>query len=418
MADSSPIVFTLYNRSTNPIVIAYLTYTNDIHVSHTADYTDFTGPPVDTRISTRPSFVKRYLYGDYIEKIYQTDTHDRTVNYTTMTGTALTVDNIDIIDTGWIVTTPGNGLTGLTVQSIDPYTTNTLIMDGTYTGTPTIGGSIKFQAPYYHLIMDNTDNLEVGWQIIQNGYELADNAVITAINGTTLTVNKLPNQSSVVVGDPMLFFSTNTNSLTLNNHDNVQVGFTAKTTANAAYDDTQSVLTVVANGQTVYMSGPPNAALANNQEIKFTSNVDFYTIAAGADVTFEIYYTSTGPEYQNYPSVVNIYARELTSPTPTLITAVIRNYITVEKAVYIPPGTTPAPWVPPATPTYTNLYIGAGQGRNSKNYTTTVYTYADGSTITVTANSTTGQIISITSTPSTNSTVVGTSVISFAARGW
>jgi hypothetical protein len=417
MANSSSIVFTLSNNSTNPIVIHYLTYDNDSHITHTADYTGIAGPAGDTRLTTLLSFVKRYQYGDYMEKNYQTDTHDRTLSYTTMTGTALTVDNVDIVDTGWFVTTPDNGLTGLTVQSIDPFTGN-LIMDGTYTGTPTIGGSIKFQAPYNHLIMDNTDNLQVGWQIIQNGYELADNAFITAINGTTLTVNKLPNQSTVAVGSPMLFFSTNTNHLTLNNNDNIRVGFTAKTTANAAYDDTQSVLTVVADGQTVYMSAPPNTVPINNEEIKFTSNSDLYTIAAGSNATFEIYYTSTGPVYQNYPSAVSIYARELTSPTPTPITAVIRNYITVEKAVYIPPGTTPAPWVPPPTPTYTNLYIGHGEGRSSKSYTTTVYTYADGSTITVTADLATGKIISISTTPATNSTIEGTSVISFAARGY
>jgi len=418
MADSTSIAFTIMNRSSNDIVIRYITYTDDSNVDHVADYSVFGGSPVSTFDTTLDQYKKRYLYGDYIEKTFQSDTRDVIVNYSTMTGAVLTatvgVNGLGGIASGWVAS--GNvALNGRVVQTVIPP--DTLVLDGTYVGTPVIGTGITFSTSTYQLILNNTDNLQAGWKIIQNGYIDADNAFITSVvNGTTIKVNKLPNTGVNVVGNPMLFFSTTTNNLSLNNTDNLQAGFTAKTTANAAYDDSQSIVSLVGDGHTVSMTAPPGSTLTGNQEITFTSNNDLYTLIPGASATFMINYSSTGPVGTNYPSVVTVYAK-LMLPSPTPLSFIIRNYISVEEQVYVPPGTTPAPWVPPTPPIYTSIYIGGGEGRNGKSYTTTVYTYADGSTISITADSVTNQIISISSTPSTNLNV-GIPVISYASSGW
>jgi hypothetical protein len=217
-------------------------------------------------------------------------------------------------------------------------------------------------------VVDDAAHLQVGWAIIQNGYELADNAKIIGINGTTLTVNILPNQTSVVVGNPMLF-SSSTNYLTLNNDNNLDVGFTAK---NNGYDNSQSIIAILGDGQTVQMSAEPGSVPTAGNSIIFTSNANLVTIPAGATVTFIINYTSPGPAGTNYQSTVTINATQLPS---TPLTGYIYNYVNVNNPP--PPG---------GTITFTTVYTGGGGGNRPESYTTTVTSFQDGSAYSVTTD--------------------------------
>lgn len=378
---ATPITFTLLNTGTHDIIINSIAYEDDSRIQHVADYTGLGGPSGDTRPSTVDQYKKRYQYGDYLEKTYQSDTHDRTPTYTTMTGVTLQVSSVEGIESGWTVTTPGNGLTGRSVVS--KSAPHTLIMDGTYSGIPIIGANVNFQAPYKEITVDNTTHLQAGWQIQQNGYLLSDYAFITSVvDVNTLRVNKLPNQSTVEVGNPMLFF-TNTNYLTLNNDNNLDIGFTAD---GNGYNNSQVITLLVGDGQTVKMSAQPGSLPVYNGEITFTSNQSLVTIPVGSQVTFSINYTSPGPAGTNYASTVTIYAIQNSIP----IQGKIYNYVTVDQ----PP--------PNATPLYVTIYNGGNGGRGLPGYTTTVTTFSDGSTMSVTTSNDTGQTTSIGSTDATD----------------
>lgn len=398
----TPISFSLSNLGTNDIVIRYLSYVDNAIIHHVSDYTNFSLSPTDERNITLEQYGKQYEYGDWLEKTYLDDTSDRTLTYTTMTGSLLKVnmtDDVSMITAGWTVTTPANGLAGRTVVGVDTITKE-LTMDGTFTGTPTIGGSVKFHAPAKKLKLSDTTHLQTGWRVIQNGYVLADNVTITAIDGNYVTVTELPNQTTADKPGTMLFFNTTTNYLTLNNSTNLDLGFTAKSTANSSYNDTQSIIELVAGGKTVRMSAPPNATPGG--EIIFTSDNDLYTIPPGSQISFTVnYYTNGGPPGLNYNSTITVYAKELLpllDPSP--IVGKIYNFVTVEEEVYIPPINPPPPVPPGATPIYVQTYTGNGGGNNRTSYITTQYSYSDGSTLSITTNSD-GQTVSINSTPST-----------------
>lgn len=378
---ATPIEFTLHNNGTHDIAIRYITYVNDSQIQHVADYTNLGGTSGDTRPDTKNTYVKTYQYGDYLEKNYQSDSHDRKPTYTTMTGVTLTVSSTEGIQPHWVAS--GNGLTGRSVVTVTPP--YTLIMDGTYSGTPSIGSQVTFSTSTKYIVVDNADHLETGWTIIQNGYELADNAVIQSINGTTIGVNVLPNQTSVVPGNPMLFSSTR-NYLTLNNTTDLDTGFTAK---NNGYNDSQSI-TAIINGQTVQMSAAPGSLPTAGNSITFTTNKNMIVIAAGNTATFTINYTSPGPVGTNYHSAVSIYATQLPS---TSIIGHIENYVTVLNA---PPTGNAG-----RTPTFTTVYVGGGGGGRSGGYgyTTTVTSFSDGSTMSITTSNDTGAVTSIGSTP-------------------
>ena len=398
----TPISFTLSNLGTNDIVIRYLNYNNNSIINHISDYTNFSLSPADERDTTLEQYGKQYEYGDWLEKTYIDDTSDKTLTYSTMTGTLLKVsmsDDVSMINAGWTVTTPGNGLTGRSVVSIDKIT-KTLTMDGTFTGTPVINGSVKFHAPAKQLLLSDTTYLQTGWKVIQNGYTLADNVTITAISGNYVTVTELPNQTTADKPGTMLFFNSATNYLTLNNSTNLGLGFSAKSVSNSSYNDSQTIIELGGDGKTVRMSAPPNATPSGG--ITFTSNNDLWTIPGGSQISFIInYYTNGGPPGLNYASTVTIYAKEmppLSAPIP--IVSYIYNFVTVEETVYIPP-VNPPPAIPPgATPIYQQQYVGDGSGGGRTIYTVTQYSYSDGSTFSITTNAA-GDTVSMSSTPAT-----------------
>jgi len=366
---ATPIVFNLSNKGTHDIDINYIVYEDNNNTVHVADYSGWGGYTSDSRNNTRETYNKRYLYGDYLEKDFLSDTRDRLPTYTTMTGVTLTVNNTTGIQSGWVAS--GNGLTGRSVVNV--LSPTILTMSGTYSGTPVIGGTVTFSTSTDKITVANSDHLGIGWQIIQNGYELADNAVITAINGTTLTVNKLPNQSTVVVSNPMLFF-TSTNYLTMNSTNNLDIGFTANYNG---YNNSQSIIAVLGDGQTVQMSDQPGSTPVSNNEITFTSNKSLVNIPVGSQATFIINYNPSGSASagSNYASTVTIYATQLPS---TPIVAYIHNYITINN----PP--------PPATPDYTVTVTSSGGGGGRPSYTVTTFSYSDGSTNTISVNNQTG----------------------------
>lgn len=372
---ATPITFSLHNNGTHDIAIRSISYNDDSHIQHVADYTGIGGSPGDTRPDTIIRYIKTYLYGEYLEKNFVSDTHDRLPTYTTMTGVTLTVSTTEGIQPGWIVT--GNGLTGRTVVTVTAPSTITL--DGTYSGYPVKNATITFSTSTKAIVVDNADYLGTGWTIVGNGYELADNASITSINGTTLEVSKLP--TSPTVGNPMIF-SSSTNYLTLNNNTNLETGFTAK---NNGYNDSQSIIAVLGDGQTVQMSAPPGSVPNSGNPITFTSNANLVVIAAGTTATFVINYTSTGPAAVNYHSLVTINAIQLPS---TPLTGYIDNYVNVNYTA--PSGGTVA---------FTTVYSGGGGGgRGGQGYTTTVTTFSDGSTMSITTSNTDGSVTSISST--------------------
>jgi len=379
---ATPITFTLHNNSTSSIAIRSISYVDAAEIQHVSDYTGIGGTSGDTRGDTIVRHTKLYEYGDYLQKNFVRDTKPASARYTTMTGVTLTVESVLNIQPGWIAS--GNGLTGRSVVTVTPPTTLTL--DGTYSSPPppTIGGTVTFSTTTKAIIVNNSTNLGLGWKIIGNGYELADNAIITSINGSTLEVNVLSGTNSVV-GSPFTF-SSSTNYLTLNNNTSLETGFSAK---NNGYNDTQNIISVLIDGKTVQMSAPPGSLPTVGNPITFTSNANLVVIPAYSEVTFSINYTSGGPVGTNYYSAITINATQLPS---TPLVGHIDNYVNIAT----PAAPPPAPGSP--TTTYTTTYTGGGQGGNRQTYVTTTYGYADGSTLSITTN----ENGTITSQSSTN----------------
>jgi len=378
---ATPITFTLHNSGIHDIAIRSISYLDDSQIQHVADYTGIGGSPGDSRPDTIVRYTKTYQYGDYLQKNFVSDTHDRLPTYSTMTGVVLTVSTTEGIQPGWIVT--GNGLTGRTVVTVTEPTT--IVLDGTYSGYPVKNATITFSTSTQAIVVSNSTYLQTGWSIIGNGYELADYAIITSINGTTLGVSRLP--ISPTIGNPMIF-SSSTNYLTLNNNTDLDTSFTAK---NNGYNDTQYITAVLGDGQTVQMDAPPGSVPTAGNPIVFTSQRNLVVIPAGSEVTFSINYTSPGPVGTNYHSAVTISAVQLPS---TPLTGHIENYVNVMTS-------------PPAGPTgsspttiYTTTYTGGGQGGNRQTYVTTTYSYSDGSTLSITTNEN-GTITSQSSTDAT-----------------
>jgi hypothetical protein len=139
---------------------------------------------------------------------------------------------------------------------------------------------------------------------------------------------------------------------------------------------------VLGDGQTVQMSAEPGSVPVVGNNIRFTSNADLIVIAPGATVTFSLNYTSPGPQGTNYESTVTINASYQFSP----LTGYIYNYVNVNNPP--PPG---------GTVRFETVYEGDGRGGYRPAYTTTVTSFSDGSSMSITTNQS-GQITSQSAT--------------------
>lgn len=347
---ATPITYTLTNQGTNDIDIRSISYATDSNIQHHADYSNFNYGGADSTANTSADqYVKRYVTGDFKEKRFVSDTHARTVYYSTNTGATLTVQNsightTDGICAGW--TAAGVGFTGLHVQQVISPTQ--LLLSGAPSGIITPGESIVFSTSLVQIVLTETVDLQPSWSIINNGYNAGDHAVIISklTDDATLNVNVLP--TNPTVNNKMLFTSS-TNHLTLNNTNNLAVGYTASGTG---YDNSQYIVNII-DGQTVEMSAPPNAEPDANSTITFTSNQLLYTLASGTSVTFSInYVNNTSNVGSNYPSALTINAIQNSVP----VIGHINNYTNIN-----------SPPVPP--PSYSNIYNGRGSGFNDGGYT-------------------------------------------------
>lgn len=333
MSTATPITYTLSNSGTYAISIRNISYVDNSNIQHHSDYTNFDfGGSDNTGNTSADQYNKNYVTGDYLEKQFVSDTHDRTVFYSTHTGATLTIQNsvghtTSGIKIGWAAA--GTGFTGLYVQQV--ISSTQLLLTGTPSGTITPGATITFSTSSKQIVLSDTDGLAADWQIIGNGYDIGDNAVIVSKLGDNATLNVSVLPTNPTVGNTMLFTSS-TNYLTLNNTNNLQAGYTA---SGNGYDDTQYIVNVV-DGNTVQMSDPPGSAPVNGY-IKFTSNVLLYTIPVGESVTFSINYTNrTSNVGTNYPSAVTINAIQNSIP----LVGNIKNYVNINSPPAPPPDFT------------------------------------------------------------------------------
>ena len=341
---ATPITYTLSNRGIADIDLKNISYVDDSNIQHYSDYSNFNyGGTDNTSDSSAEQYVKRYVTGDFKEKRFVSDTHARTVYYSTHTGATLTVQDsvghtTDGIQASWAAA--GTGFAGLYVQQVISPTV--LLLTGTPTATwDSAGQTITFSTSSIQIKLTETVDLYPSWSIINNGYNAGDNAVIISKlnDNATLNVNVLP--TNPTVNNKMLFTSS-TNYLTLNNTNNLDVGYTAIGTG---YNNSQYILNII-DSNTVQMSAPPNAEPNPNSEITFTSNRTLYTIASGESVTFSInYVNNTSNVGSNYPSALTIYAIQDSVP----LVGLINNYINISSP--------PAP-----TPIFYDIFTGDGSG--------------------------------------------------------
>lgn len=339
---ATPIVFTLSNQGLYPINVTNITYVDDSNIQHHSDYSNFAyGGSDQTADTSLEQYTKQYVTGDYLEKVFVSDTHDRTVYYSTHTGSTLTIKDSTTsgLDVGWIA--DGNGYTGLTISSISyPYT---IVMSGSPSiANPIVGGSIIFYTNTNKIVLDDTAGIQANWQVIGNGYTTHASVISVEGDGQTLIVDTLP--TNPTVGNTMLF-TTSTNYLTLNNTSQLAAGWTAD---GNGYNGTQYVVSVI-NGNTVQMSDQPNSTPTTTSpanQITFTNNIPLITLAVGSSTTFTVNYTNnTSNVGASYPSALTIDANQNSTP----IIGYINNFVSIN---------TP----PPPPPTYVNNYTGGGGG--------------------------------------------------------
>jgi hypothetical protein len=345
---ATPITFTLANNTVNQMSIRSITYVDDSNITHHANYSNFDyGGSDNTDNTTAITRVKQYQTGDYLQRSFVSDTHDRTVYYSTHTGRTLTIkeSTTEGLYAGWTADSLGdNAFDGLTISSIGGPTTIVL------SGTPSIplpaqGESIVFSISPNKITIDDTTGIYAGWQIRDNGYSTPA-TVISVVDSQTLIVSALP--TNPTVGNTMLFTSS-TNYLTVNNTTDIQAGWTAQTSDNA-YDGSQYVVSVI-NGSTVKMSAQPNSAPSTSSpanQITFTSDQPLSTIDAGQAKTFILNYTNNNSTpVASLPSILTINAKNLSNNNS--IIGHINNYVSIN----LPP---------PPPPVYTNNINGNGGG--------------------------------------------------------
>lgn len=348
---ATPITFKLENKTTDQIAIRSITYVDDSNVTHHADYSNFAyGGTDNTGTTTVITHIKQYVTGDYLQRSFVSDTHDRTVHYSTHTGSTLNIEN----DAGFLTTGIGPGWTADSsdgayngTQYVVSITSATQIIMSAppLIPNPIVSGSIVFSSSTNKIVISDTTGIYAGWEIRDNGYTTPGN-VLSVEDSQTLVVDILPNNPEP--GNSMLF-TTSTNYLTLSNTNSIEAGWTASS-SDDAYDDSQYVLLVV-DGNTVQMSAQPNSAPSTSSpanQITFTSNQSLATIDAGTTTTFSVNYTNNNSTpATNYPSVLTINARNLGNNAN--IVGFINNFVSIN----LPPP-------PPST--YTSGREGSGRG--------------------------------------------------------
>ena len=344
MANSTKQTFNIKNLNTTyNIDIRYFSYVDNSHITHTADYSSIGGSSSDTSSTTAILYSKQYQTGDYLEKQFKSDTHDRTPNYvgSANLGLTLIVNSTSGIKAGW--TADGNGYDG--TQYVVTVTSSTwLAMSDVPTGSPIVGLPITFSTSTYEVVLEDTTDLDAGWNIFGNGYNTTA-TIVSVKNTNTIIVNFLPTNPTI---DNTMLFTSSTNNLTLNNRTDLNIGYTA---SGNGYDGTQYI-TALLSGNRVKMSAQPNYAPVYNGTISFTSTASQYTISPSSSANIGINYSS-GDVGSNYASTVTVHAvlqDGLNSP----VIGFIRNYVTVNNP-------------PPPPPDYSENYSGHGGGGNGGN---------------------------------------------------
>lgn len=346
------ITYTISNlSSTTDISLRSIEVSNDINVQHHADLsnlggyyagvTDFTGT------STIVSETKTYSIGGYLKKQFVLDSEDviRTISYSS--STLLIINSAaPSLQPGWIANSSGNSsLDGLYIVSISPSTSTWLTMSGPPSSPPTIGGTVTFSTTTDILVLADTDNLDTGWTITENGYtphlDPNDDAKITSVygDGVTVEVDLLPTNP---LPDEFMYFRAPTDFLTLvESTSDLEVGWLA---IGNGYDGTQSITNILGDNHTVIMSGKPSSVPTGGL-IKFYSDADIYTINTSSSVTFTMNYTSpTNTIGDLYASLVFVNARQ----GGIDITRLINNFVTISHTAKGPSG---IPTFSPADPT-------------------------------------------------------------------
>jgi hypothetical protein len=345
---ATPITYTLDNKTANQIAVRSINYVDDSNITHHANYSNLNyGGSDNSDNSTLITRVKQYQTGDYLQRTFVSDTHARTVYYSTHTGNTLTIKNstTEGLYGGWTADSLGdNAFDGLTIVSIGGPTTIVL------SGTPSIplpiqGESIVFSISPNKITIDDTSGIYAAWQIRDNGYS-SPATVVSVVDSQTLIVSALP--TNPTVGNTMLFTSS-TNYLTVNNTTDIQAGWTAQTSDNA-YNGSQYVVSVI-SGTRLKMSAQPNNAPSTSSpanQITFTSDQPLTTINAGQSKTFTINYTNNNSTPGvSIPSAVTINAKNLGNNNN--IVGHINNYVSIN----LPP---------PPPPPYQDRGGGGGGG--------------------------------------------------------
>jgi hypothetical protein len=345
---ATPITFTLANQSAYPMDIKNITYVDDSNIQHHSNYSNFAyGGSDNTSNSTLITSTKHYQTGDYLDKIFNYDTHPRPVHYSTHTGTQLNIEN-DVgflttgIGPGWVANSSDGSYDG--TQSVVSVSSPTRIImsDPPLNPNPIVGGTITFSTTTHKIEMNNTTGIYAEWKIIGNGYGTHATVLSVVGDGITLIVDVLPVNPQV--GNPMLFTSS-TNYLTLNDTGSLVAGWTAD---GNGYDSTQSILSVI-DGFTVQMSGPPVSTPATGNpadQITFTNNIALVELGAGASTTFTINYVNlTSNVGVSYPSAITIDAIYNLIP----VVGYINNFTSINSP-------------PPPPPTYAPTGGGGGGG--------------------------------------------------------
>jgi len=392
------VTYTLTNtNATKTIDILRFEFTDDSNITHTADLSNFNLSSSYGGNNTLQTVSRTYNTGGYLRKHLTNDSRDRTVYYSTHTGSTLTIQNSpfnlfdypDGVQAGWIVTgQPSSPYNGLSVVSVTDN--RHAVLSGPPSSTPNEGASITFSSSTFTLILDNTTTLAAGWTITGNGYTPPPSGavatIIEVIDSTHIKVSRLsdtpPSYGSG--SGSYITFTAPTKFLVLNAPGTL--GISAGWTAAGEGYNGESVSQVV-DGSTLIMSGDPGSFPSSGGTITFTDTAPIKTLAPFEFATFTMDYTTpTHTIGANYPGTVTIHAKEGSS---NLVKGA-NNYVNI----YAVPPTSPSQ-VP--TPPGGVIYSGHG---NHPTFTVQTFTTLDNTygiqTVTVVTNDQTGQSYTVT----------------------
>jgi hypothetical protein len=148
------------------------------------------------------------------------------------------------------------------------------------------------------LVVSDTGHIQAGWIASGNGY-LSNQRVVSVTSATWLVMSGSPS-TPPSVGQSILF-STSTVELTVNNSSGLAVGDEA---SGNGYSSGQTITGI--NGSTLTMSAHPSTTPSPGGSITFYANTPITTLAAGASISWTMYYNNNTSDQTTYYSLITV----------------------------------------------------------------------------------------------------------------